>query len=454
MVKNLHYLLLVIVALLVSSCSKSKDPLTCVPQDAIMVLKLYPEELIKQADLKIEGGKMQLAGVDLSADEDIDFFTKLADCGIDWEQGLVMASPGEDVNKVLFVASVKDEKKFDEFILTPDKRGNKAEKSEENGITYYKGVTFNVALKGGLMVVAELGKDEIAKFFDLEKNITGNDNAIKQLSQKGQLVCYVDYGRMATSAMKLVGAAMPLQYAVFANLVGEAAKDGGFAINVDKTKLNYTSQCALNEESQFVKMLKPTMTKIEDTQFLDYLPANAIYYIAFNVNGQELADSDLSTMMVATFGLPGLKDCFSNINGPVAMALTGDYNFYVAVKCKDPKTMYAMIESIGSNKYGAVSVQGDYIVLASKPSQIGASRLADKFKGKTIAMYSESNLQSMPYKFYLEAEDLTSSKAVLETTDGKNILSSLIQLIYYKYAPIVNTLESEAEADTIVDDAN
>lgn len=448
MVKNAHYLLLVFVALLATSCSKSKDPLTCVPEDAAMVLKLYPEDLVKQADIKIDGGKMSIAGLDLPEDDDMDRLAKLADCGIDWEQGLVVASPGEDVNKVLFIASVKDEKTFDEYLLTPDKHGNKPEKSEENGITYYKDVTYNVAVKDGLMIAAELGKNEMSKFFDLDKNITDNDKAMERLSQKGQLVCYVDYGKVATSAMKLLGAAMPLQYAVFANLVSEAAKDGGFTMTADKSKLNYSSQCALNEESQFIKMLKPTMTKIEDTQFLNYLPANAMYYMAVSVNGQELADSDLSTMMLTTFGLTGLKECFSNINGPVAVAWAGDDAFYAAVKCKDPKPVYAMIESLGSKDLGTVSIQGDYIVLASKQAQMGASQLADKFKGKTIAMYGDLSAQSMPYKFYLEAEDLTSNKAVLETTDGKNILQSLIQLIY-KPSPIMKTLATESEADSI-----
>lgn len=403
-------LIIGLLALVLTSCNNDDELLKYIPEDASWVVKVDVPNLIQKSGVTLEGEKVMFEGKEIPQPQ------KTTIKGIDYKYKAFLYGVGKNP---YVVVKLDDQTAFEKSIMEMDD----VEQLDLNGVSCYK-IERNkfIAVKDGIAIFAD-STDDLQSKFALEKNINANDDAMKNLSKDGDIVAYLQYSKLSEIASSS-------KSTVAAGIAGGIYNNGSVIVNFLDGKVEIKSDNLLNKENQFAKMLEDGLGKIETTDFLKFMPSDAMGIFAINLNGKKLIENEGFNALVTTVGMGfGLddakKEAIKSINGPIVIGCAENWtNYYVAVKTSNPQSLQSMAQGL------PLAQQDGYLVFKTQDFTQDATSLNidNLFKGNIIGGKGVINDKGKSYDIICTAKDLTKFEIEVTVPANENALKYIIRM--------------------------
>ena len=323
---------LVAVMVVFASCSKQDDYCSVIPEDAALVARLDPVDLIQKNDVDLEKTALRLG----MPANDLDEVKEFLDCGVDFESPLYLFVD-ERINFGL-VCKVKDADDLEKAMLKEhvDVKSRDGYKWVETGNVW---ICFNdqklLAYGSPNGSVKERRVQELMEQGE-KKSILGTKLYEQLLKAEKPIAVNFSYGEFMKMAGRMPGAS---GNAAVLSMVGALVPDCNCLVtfDIDGDEVSYTTDVYPNDNKaeklmeQFMGFMPPIEGKL-----LDSTIANPLVYFAGHFPGASVLD------FLKDIKIPGLMDQFEQADEQYGItktlaSLEGDVSFAVADNLDDFK---------------------------------------------------------------------------------------------------------------------
>lgn len=354
-----------------------------VPDDATGVVCVDVPQIFEKSGM-IKEGKLtfpdMLKRAMAETDESVlsQALADVAKSGINIENKIYLFFANKTFSTVL-LASVDDVEKMEKML----ERRFDSKFAEHDGVKVIKKVTTVCALRDGILLLAELGKDvDTEKAAGIARSIMSRsqksiftDNQVKDFFGQGDAICaYLKHDGMmrmlktATAAGKTVSKTSPL--ALFAESGIDAVK---VRVDLLDNEVTLSGDIITDEKSDYSLLMKKVLTGA-DNSFLKAVPVSMKYVATASVKGAELLElPQVQQLLKAVKSEPYIgrldfEGMIESINGPIAVGASpddtfeGDWNGVLVVKSTVPESIISHVSRFASAMGQAPQiVKGEYL---------------------------------------------------------------------------------------------
>ncbi|MDD2961299.1 MAG: DUF4836 family protein [Muribaculaceae bacterium] len=479
--KKIYYLGISLILLVVSSCSSSNEEmLKMIPQDASFIGSIDTKSIVEKSGCKLEGNNVVFSAAldSLIGSKDL---PKLGEIGLNLEKRAFFFGLSESIGFGL-VCEITDADKLKSSLENSDK---KLVVKEDKGFSYTQTGDEIIAFNDNLLIVVSF-KNKTTKenqlkaisemFNGTSKSIAENKDIVSSLDKDNDVVVYLNYDKLIKELTDITRGDMSSAMAL--SMMKGAIKSQVITLDFNKDNMELKCNVDWNKESEYYKLMDKVVKKVDNTDFLKFMPADVFTVYVAAIDGEELSklpqiQALLTYAQLSSIGLDkSILSALATIDGTVSFGMSYPENYkdikmVLAIQSKDAEKINALINDFMSmsgakatkegnkyviNQFGTYieyGLEDGYFVLKTfkeLPAQNAASdkTISEIFNKSNGGLYmgitsSNSQLTEMITKEIgenitgytsVKAESVEGgvAKFVLTTPKGNNILETIIKI--------------------------
>lgn len=369
---------------LVASCTDIDTKLEeMVPADATGVICVDVPQIMEKSGL-VSDGKLQFPEILKQAMEKTDesflslILSDAAKSGIDINNRLYIFFANKTFSTVV-LASVDDNKKM-ELLL---QRRFDGKLTEHDGLKVIKNGDVVCALGDGILLVAQLGKDEdLDKAADIARSIISGsqptlfaDKNLKTFFSQGHAIsAFLKHDGMLRLLKTVSNAGRKVERMSALSLFADSGIDAIKAsVQIQDHVVALNADIIADKKSDYVQLMEKTLSHA-DNSFLKAVPVSMKYVASASIKGEQILSlkpvQELLKMAKAKpyIGYLDYEGIVAGIDGPIAVAASpddtfdGEWNGVMVMKSKYPEQIVNHISSFASAMGQSPQVvKGEYI---------------------------------------------------------------------------------------------